>query len=299
MSTTPPRSRLPRLTDRLPLGNTGLRVSPVCLGGVNGDPKTVLAAFDAGINFFFYSADLHWPFYEQTRRGLAELLAARPSARDEIVVAVTSYVEHDGFVNGALVEGYQAIPGLQRIDMFVAGGVMQHDFLGRLHHAERIRARGAAASIAASFHDRRSALTAYNGGLLDVAFVRYNPLHPGARKDLFPALAPSSRTLLYNFKNTIGRVPPQRLEALGLSPSHWRPDVGDYYRFVFSEPRMDGLLCALGAPHHATDLARALEKGPLDAEEQDYLVKLAALGAGQARLRAPADGDAFSPGAQA
>ena len=63
-----PRRELPKLTDRYPLGN-GLEISPFCLGLV-GDEDVVPAAFEAGINFFFISADMHWPVYEQTRRGL-------------------------------------------------------------------------------------------------------------------------------------------------------------------------------------------------------------------------------------
>jgi hypothetical protein len=268
-------------------------VSPFCLGAVPGDPATVEAAFDAGINFFFYSGDLHWPLYERTRRGLAQLLASRPSVRDEIVVAATSYVDHDGFVNGALNEGLLAVPGLGRIDMYVIGGLRKHDFIGRLHHAERLRARGFVRSIAATFHDRRSAVTAYNGGLLDIAFTRYNPLHPGARLDTFPALASSSTAKLFNFKNTVGWVPPSRLAALGLADSHWRPTFGDYYRFVLSQPKMDGLLCALAEPREVHDLARTLESGPLTAEEETYLIGLAALGAGRARMKreAPANED--------
>jgi hypothetical protein len=64
---SPHRSALPKLTDQLDLGDTGLRVSPFCLGMVSSD-ETGGAAFDAGINVFL-SADLHWPAYELARRG--------------------------------------------------------------------------------------------------------------------------------------------------------------------------------------------------------------------------------------
>src|SRR6266540_1673365 len=70
----PPRLTLPKLTDRLTLGEDGLRVSPFCLGLVGSD-DTACAAFDSGINFFFLSADLHWPLYESARLGLEKLLA--------------------------------------------------------------------------------------------------------------------------------------------------------------------------------------------------------------------------------
>ena len=62
----PRRFVLPKLTERLTLGEGGLRVSPFCLGMVRSE-DTTSAAFDAGINFFFLSADLHWPYYDLAR----------------------------------------------------------------------------------------------------------------------------------------------------------------------------------------------------------------------------------------
>ncbi len=44
------------MADRLALGERGVRVSPFCLGLVRS-PEKVGAAFDAGLNFFFVTAD--------------------------------------------------------------------------------------------------------------------------------------------------------------------------------------------------------------------------------------------------
>ncbi len=79
------RRRLPRLSERLRLGRGGLEVSPFALGAV-GSPACVGAAFEAGVNFFFVTADMHWPLYGPLRRGLRQLLARR-GVRDRIVVA--------------------------------------------------------------------------------------------------------------------------------------------------------------------------------------------------------------------
>src|SRR5262245_34055395 len=90
LSTIPARSAFPKLTDRLALGRKGLRVSPICLG-LAYDAATVSAAFDAGVNFFFLTADMHWPLYEHTRRGVADLLSRGGGIRDQIVVAGACY----------------------------------------------------------------------------------------------------------------------------------------------------------------------------------------------------------------
>ncbi|SRR6266550_8217075 len=71
------RLALPKANDRLPLGKTGLTVSPFCFGRT-ASADTVVAAYEAGINFFFVTADLHWPFYDGIRRGLAKLLRGNP-----------------------------------------------------------------------------------------------------------------------------------------------------------------------------------------------------------------------------
>src|SRR5581483_8130992 len=116
------RGSLPKASDRLRLGKGGLSVSPICLG-ITGSGDTVLAAFDAGINFFFVSADLHWPLYEHLRRGLAQLLARGPAVRDEIVVGVVSYLEEPLFKYLQFQEVLDAIPGLKRVDLLIAGAV--------------------------------------------------------------------------------------------------------------------------------------------------------------------------------
>jgi hypothetical protein len=274
------RSVLPQLRDRLAIGRTGLAVSPVCLGLVR-DPDAIEVAFDAGINFFFLSGDLHWPAYDASRRGLAALLARGRSMRDQIVVAAASYVTQREFTRAPFVELLEAMPELQRIDLLVIGGAYHLDFLARraiyrdFLHRNDFGARG----LAASFHDRDAAVAAINDEAIDIAFIRYNPAHPGARSDLFPRLRPST-TRIFNFKSTTGYLAPRTLRALGVPAGHWRPAATDYYRFALSQPAIDGLLCAPSTPREIRALRRALRAPPLTQHEQRYLIELARLSAG-------------------
>jgi|KBSSwiStaDraftv2_1062776.scaffolds.fasta_scaffold05768_13 hypothetical protein len=272
------------MTDRLSLGETGLLVSPFCLGMVRSD-ETASAAFDAGINFFFLSADLHWPGYELARRGLAKLLARGPKIRDQIVVAIVSYVTQPEFCAGALEEGLESVPGLKFIDVGVMGGAYADEFLTRLGVYLQIRRDGlfGLRALGTTFHDREAALLAINHHLVDLAFIRYNPAHTGAKLDVFPYLT-QSRTLLYNFKSTLGFIRSKRYAELGLNDSYWRPGVTDYYRFALTRPEIDGLLCSPTTPREVKDLSSALEEGPLDEEEEKYLIDLAALDEGSAVL---------------
>ena len=133
------RSRLPQASDRRELGRSGLKVGPLCLG-ITTDPDTVVAAYEHGVNFFFLSADLHWPLYEGTRKGLAKLLEGNPSRRDEIVIAAVSYLAEPLFGAFQFHEVINAVSGLKRIDVVIAGAVSDDNmFYPRLEAIEQAR----------------------------------------------------------------------------------------------------------------------------------------------------------------
>jgi len=284
-------SELPRLTDRLPLGASGLEVSPICVGIVR-DPDTIPAAFEAGINFFFVTADMHWPIYDATRRGLTDLLEAYPGARDTIVVGAVCYVTQPVFMWAPFEEVIEAIPGLARVDLTIAGGSYRPDFAAReqVLQVHRAKHHAGARAIGASFHDRSVAREVLDRDSLDIAYIRYNPVHPGARDDLFPQLRPRGdgrRCLLYNFKSTFGHLAEDDYAPLGVRDDFWRPHPTDYYRFALSEPALDGILCAPDSPDQIRELADALAKGPLDDEDRQYLLDLGELVRGTARVAPP------------
>jgi hypothetical protein len=262
----PGRTTLPRPTDRLRFAGSTM-VSPYCVGWV-GSPAVVEAAFEAGINFFFVSADLHWPMYEHTRRGISAL--CRRGLRDRIVIGVASYVAQPEFGTAPFAEVLEAIAGLDRIDLKIAGGVTASDGLARL---DRHRGTTRGAAIGASFHCRVTALAAINAAACDVAFVRYNARHPGARTDVFPHRR-ATPTLVYNFKSTGGFVPPEQLRAP--DDKTWQPSRADHYRFVLSRPELDGVLCALRDVAQVRALADAISLGGLTCEEEEHILAVAA-----------------------
>ena len=123
------------------------------------------------------------------------------------------------------------------------------------------------------------------GRQVDIAYIRYNPGHDGARRDVFPHLPERPRPLLFGFKSTFGHVPPTRMAALGLpGPEYWQPAVTDHYRFALTPAEMDGLLIGLKTPDQVAALARALEQGPLSEEEEAYLLNVAVVARGEARV---------------
>lgn len=272
----PAHLRLPRPTDRLPLGDTGLSVSPVCIG-MTGSSAMIIEAFDAGINFFFVSGDLHWPMYEGVRRGLQALFARGGSVRDEIVVGVVSYLDEPFFHYLQFNEVVQAVPGMGRVDLMIAGGIStERSFSTRLASLKAARDRGHLGSraIGGSFHDRPTALSSINANALDVHFVRYNTAHTGANHDLFPHMNAARTSPIFNFKSVLARVSQERFQQMGGTEDDWLPSATDYYRFVLSNPGIDGLLCSPMSVVELGELLSALEDRPLTAEEKAYMSEL-------------------------
>ena len=275
----PGRAVLPKPGDRYSLGRSGLRVSPICLG-ITQSPDTVLAAYEAGANFFFITADLHWPMYEATRQGLRKLLQGNNSRRDELVVAVVSYLEEPLFQALQFHEVIDEIPGLERVDLLLAGAISNDlSFYSRVQSLTnaRLGAHLGAAAIGGSFHQRSYALLAANTNLLDIMYTRYNALHPGAGRDLFPYLNPQRAVLNYNFKSTMPKISRERFTDMGFTGEHWFPEAGDHYRFVLTRPQVDGLLCSPASPEEFKSLVNSLDKGPLRADEENYLILLSTL----------------------
>jgi hypothetical protein len=273
----PGRTRLPKPSDRLPLGTSGLMVSPICLGHTSAE--TVIAAFDAGINFFFVSADAHWPFYAGVRTGLEKLLRDKIAKRSQIVLAIVSYLDNPLFhQTGVFGEVLNAIPASESADVLIAGATTSRNF-DRIDTLKKLRAAGRFGSraIGASFHDRASALTACNEGSLDISYIRYNTDHTGASADLLPHLKPNSSTLVFNFKSAMFPVKDHEFALLPESDRKWLPDICDHYRFVLSHPRIDGVLCSPQSPDELSDLVGALDRKPLDLDEQEYMIRLSSL----------------------
>jgi hypothetical protein len=276
MSNPGARPTLPRAGDRLPLGGSGLSVSPICLG-MTMSPDTVLAAYDAGINFFFLTADMHWPLYDGLRRGLERLLSRGPSVRDEIVVGVVSYLDQPLFQYLQFQEVIDAVAGLKRVDLLIAGAVPDENNLAARSDALRA-ARDAghdgARAIGASFHHRPAALLSLNADCLDINYIRYNSGHIGARQDIFPHLRPDRAALLFNFKSTMSYVRPEQMRRMGLNGEDWPPRLTDYYRFVLSNPNIDGMLCSLDSPRQVDELVATLGEMPLTPHEEAYMIRL-------------------------
>jgi len=101
--------------------------------------------------------------------------------------------------------------------------------------------------------------------------LRYNAVHRGAEKDIFPYLPEQNRPGIVNFTATCWR---KLLNAKNM-PAGERPLSGtDCYRFVLSNPNVDVCLTGPSSAERLEQNLEALEAGPLSAEEMERIVRI-------------------------
>ncbi len=286
------------------LGKTGLRVSPLGIGGGGGiQSDDLLYAFERGINYFFYSSDLHHWRYRNMAQALRELCAHGSSVRDQVVLATVSYIADPDKLMAILLDQFIEL-GIDYIDVFHWGWITQrHDLSALIQGAralqeddettryfrqaqtqqwrdmqgrasecnEALLKRGLVRSIGMSFHSRQAAINALPE--IDVMMTRYNIAetdverivfsHLSARKELNPGV------VAFNTAHTGTKsfcVPPANYPE-GL----YRPTISDCYRFALSNPWVDLVLTGPANRREIDQAFEAIEQGPLDSEDYEFL----------------------------
>lgn len=117
---------------RRTLGKTGLQVSPLGIGGGGGiSDADLLYAFDKGINYFFFSADLHHWLYQKSAQALKALCGHGSTVRDQVVLATVTYLSNPEKIVGTLLDVIMEL-GIDYIDVFHWGWVTDDDNLAPL-----------------------------------------------------------------------------------------------------------------------------------------------------------------------
>ena len=242
----------------------GKRVHRLGLATSHGiDQDGMRAALDAGVNYLFY-----------TRPGFVPVIReAIRRDRERYVIASGPVVGYFAFTIRRAVEKALRTLGTDYLDvchLFWAGklsaiGPRTLDELRRLKEEGKIRA------IGTSIHDRPRAGRLAEDSPIDLFMLRYNAAHPGAERDVFPHLARRNPAVVA-YTATSWR-------KLLRAPRGWTgpvPTAGDCYRFCLSSPHVDVVLTSPASRAQLTENLRALERGPLSAEEMSAMRKFGA-----------------------
>lgn len=247
------------------LGDTGLRSSPIGLGSSYGlGARGVRSAFERGIRFFYWGSLRRGDF----GRGLAELCARE---RDELVVVVQSYARAATLLRPSLERALRRLR-TERADLLLLGW-----WNGRVPErirdgAARLVDEGLARAVMVSCHHRPNFARLAEEPAFGALMVRYNAAHPGAEREVFPGLAGRGKAVVAYTATSWGHLVDPRC----VPPGERVPRAADCYRFALSNPAVD---VALAGPRDERELEavfEALERGPLDPDEDAWLRRVGA-----------------------
>jgi aryl-alcohol dehydrogenase-like predicted oxidoreductase len=278
------------------LGRTDLTVSCLGLGGGGRiSSEDTLYAFDQGVNFFFYSSDLHHFLYSHMSDGLRKLCGRGSSVREKVVLATVSYIKNPDAAMAALLDQFVDLK-IDYIDAFFWGWIgstdepmfekclsRSNDLRGKdsiyqriiermFGVSEKLKKMGAVRYIGASFHDLDLAKQCIDNPLIDILMVRHNVAHRTAQQTVFNQLNPqdSQRPGIVTFKSA-GMHGPLWQPPLGLPEGCWTPSVPDLYRYSLTQNAVDVCLMGSEKRSHIDEAIAGVSKGRLSQEEIDYL----------------------------
>jgi aryl-alcohol dehydrogenase-like predicted oxidoreductase len=246
------------------LGRSGLLVSRLGLGASFGAPSAAyLEAFERGVNYFYWGS---------LRKGAMRdaIRAIAPARRQELVLVVQSYARAGMFVKLSVERALSRL-GVDYADVLLLGWHNSAPAQRILDAAVALRESGRVRQIALSSHQRALFPTLLDDPRFGIWHVRYNAVHRGAEREVFPAvsgLAPAARPGVVTYTTTRwGHLCDRRRIPEGERV----PDGTDCLRFVLSQPGVDLALSGPDSSEHLRQALRALELGPMEEDELAWM----------------------------
>jgi aryl-alcohol dehydrogenase-like predicted oxidoreductase len=247
--------------DRRPLGRTGLTVSRLGLGSSYGiGARDVERAVERGVNYLYWGSRRRGDFGKAIGR-----LARR---RDDLVVVVQSYARAGLAVRPSLELALRRL-GLDRVDVLLLGLWNQPPPERILDAALTVREAGLVRHLMVSCHHRPTFPQYVADPCYGAIMVRYNAAHRGAEQEVFPSVAAAAAPPgVVAFTATRWGALVDRRMVPAREPL---PRASDCYRFALSHPAVDVSLCGPRDGAELDEAMTALDRGPLDDDEQAWM----------------------------
>ncbi len=252
------------LHEKVILGRSALRVSRLGLGSSFAAPTASYEeAFERGVNYFYWGT-----FRRQAMRDAIRTLA--PKHREHLVIVLQSYSRVGALLRRS-IERALAHLGLDYADVLLLGWHSSPPSARIVEVSLRLKDRGLVRHLAISGHKRTMFPTLLDDPRFAIWHVRYNAVHRGAEREIFPHLATRSvehRPGLVTFTTTRWghlcdpkRTPPGERTPMGT----------DCYRFALSHPAVNIALAGPSDAEQMTQALRALDLGPMNDEELAWM----------------------------
>lgn len=239
------------------LGRTGITVGRLGISAGYGVPAAAVEqAFDCGVNY------LYWGSRRTGEFGTA-LRNLRPR-RAEMVLVIQSYSRVASLLRWSVERALRAI-GYDSADVLLLGMWNKTPPDRIMDAALEVQRSGLARHLGVSTHNRPLAPSL--AARFDVIHFRYNAVHTGAERDIFPALPPDPPGLV-SFTATSWK---QLLRSRRIPANERTPTAADAYRFVLSRPEVDVCMTGPGDAGQVREALRALELGPMSDDELAWM----------------------------
>ncbi len=246
--------------DRAILGRTGIEVGRLGMASSYGAPAgAVEQAFAHGVNYFYWGSI--------RRGGFGNGLRALGPRRDRFLLVTQSYSRLASLIGPSLERALRALR-FDYTDALLLGLWNGAPPPRILDACRKLRERGLVRYVAVSTHNRPLIARLASDPQFDIFHVRYNAVHRGAEREVFPLLISHNPPGLVSFTATSWRqlLGPKRIPA-----GEKIPTAADCYRFVLTQPAVN--VCMTG-PANAAQLADALEalrRGPMAEDELAWM----------------------------
>jgi len=258
--------------DRAILGRTGIEVCRLGLAASYGAPASAVEqAFDSGVNYFY------WGSFR--RDAFGDGLRTLSTKRDRFLLVTQSYSRMASLIAPSLERALRALR-FDYSDVLLLGLWNGAPPRRILDACRKLRERGLVRHLAVSTHNRPLIPGLAADPRFDIFHVRYNAVHRGAEREVFPQMLAHDRPGLVSFTATSWR---QLLGHKRIPPGEKIPSAADCYRFVLTQPAVN--VCMTG-PADAAQFGHAVEalhRGPMCEEELAWMRRVGDAIYGKAR----------------